>query len=115
MDDFSQYDVTENDPYLIENSVCLKNKLGITDTATLNKAEQELTKLTLAELAIDPVPATFDLDHLIAIHQRVFCDVYPFAGELRKVEICKGGHFFLPFRLIKETAEDCFQQLKAED
>ena len=40
---------------------------------------------------------TFDLSHLQAIHRRLFEDVYPFAGELRYVDMQKPGQTGDPF------------------
>ncbi len=37
---------------------------------------------------------SFDLAHLRAIHRHLFQDVYDWAGELRTVEIFKGGNQF---------------------
>ncbi len=110
MDDYSRYDLTDSDPYLIEGSSCLKNLLSIANTADLNDAEQQITRLTLADLAANPEPPTFDLDHLQRIHRRLFDQVYPFAGKIRRVESGKGGAFFLPFRLIEQEAHRCFEQ-----
>ena len=58
MDQYSQYDLREDDPCRIEHSECLKNLPGFTDTKSLNKAEEQLTQLTLAELVADPVPGS---------------------------------------------------------
>lgn len=114
MEDYSQYDLTEDDAYLIAGSTCLKNKLGFTSTGELNAAEAEITKLTMAELFIDPVDASFDLKHLQEIHFRLFQDVYEWAGQIRAVEIAKGQSFFLPYRLIQSEAAKLFAQLRAE-
>jgi len=43
----------------------------------------------------------FDLTHLRAIHRHLFQDVYDWAGELRTVEIDKGGHQFQFRRYIQ--------------
>lgn len=115
MDHYAHYDLREDDPYLIAGSECLKNRLGFTDTKSLNHAEAQLTQLTLAQLVADPVPASFDLPHLQAIHYRIFEDVYHFAGELRHTEIMKGGKLFLPHALIMDKAVDVFQQLHQEN
>ncbi len=116
LQDYSQYDISETDPYLIEDSECLKNLLGCTDTWSLNQAEQQLTKITLAELAAYPIqPASFTLQHLQLIHKKIFGDVYLFAGELRRVEISKGAKLFLPHSLIVEESDQCFKQLAAEN
>ena len=114
MEDYSQYDLTESDDYLIVNSTCLRNKLGFTSTGQLNAAEAEITKLTMAELFINPVEATFNLKHLQGIHFRLFQDVYEWAGQIRTVEIAKGQAFFLPYRLIESESATVFSQLHAE-
>lgn len=75
MEDYSQYDLTEDDAYVITGSRCLKNKLGFVTTGELNAAEAEITKLTIAELFSNPVLDNFDLHLLQAIHQRLFGDV----------------------------------------
>ncbi len=117
MDDFSrydQYDISENDPYLIENSECLINLLGITNTSELNEAESAISALVMADLEITPILATFNLKHLQNIHSSLFSDIYPFAGKLRVVEIAKGEHLFLPHNLIFEKANEVFASLKAD-
>lgn len=113
--DYTSYDLRDDDPYLLPNSSCLVNLLGITDTATLNQAESDLTQITLADLVRDPVVGQFDLSHLQQIHKRIFLDIYPFAGETRKVDIMKGGKLFLPHALIKEKATIVFSELHAEN
>lgn len=114
MTNYANYDLSELDPYLIEGSECLKNKLNITDTQCLNEAEHAITVITLADLIRRPVPTSFDLLHLKAIHFRIFSQVYPFAGEIRRTEIGKGGQLFLPYHLIESEAQKCFEALKQE-
>jgi len=114
MDQYSQYDLREDDPYLIEGSDCLQNLLGFTDTKSLNHAEEQLTQLTMAELVADPLLATFDLKHLQAIHFRIFEDVYPFAGQCRQTEILKGGKLFLPHNMIEQVSTEVFTELRSE-
>lgn len=115
MDQYSNYDLCEDDPYLIEGSQCLINRLGFTDTESLNIAEGDLTQVTLADLIRNPVTPTFNLAHLQAIHQRLFGDVYYFAGEIRTTEIMKGGKLFLPHARISMEAEVLFAKLHNEN
>lgn len=115
MDQYSNYDLTEDDPYLIPGSQCLENLLGFTDTPALNDAEEQLTQITMAELARNPPDATFNFEHLKEIHRRIFEDVYPFAGQPRIMDILKGGKLFLPHRMIAEVAQDTFSELHAEN
>lgn len=95
MTDYSQYDIQSNDPYLIENSTCLINNLGILDTEKLLAAEEEITASAYAELIKSPVNPTFDLNHLWFIHQRFLGDIYPWAGKTRTTEIAERAAFYL--------------------
>ncbi len=118
MEDFSrydQYDISEDDPYLIKDSECLENLLGITNTSDLNEAESAISVLAMAGLEIAPVSATFDLLHLKTIHLKLFADIYSFAGELRRVEIAKGGHLFFPYKKIEDYAAGVFSLLKSDN
>lgn len=63
----------EDDPFVDENGVLL-NLLGITDTASLNVAEADLSSPRLIELRESPIPGAFDMAHLCATHRlRVNC------------------------------------------
>lgn len=101
MDGYENYDLQDEDPYLIEGSTWLKNLLGITSTAELNEAEAAISAAAMTELIARPVAPTFDLKHLCRIHSRLFGDVYDWAGHLRSTEISKGGMLFLPYGLIQ--------------
>lgn len=114
MDTYSEYDFAGDDPYLLPHSTCLANLLDLTDTAALNHAEDQFTKIRLAGLQREPVAPTFDLIHLQHIHARLFGDIYPFAGALRTVEISKGQMFFLPYRLMEAEAQRCFAALHSQ-
>jgi cell filamentation protein len=89
--------VRDDDPYLYPGSQVLRNKLGIMDAGQLDIIERALVTQRIREV----VPhGRFDLAHLRAIHQHLFQDVYGWAGELRTVEITKGGHQFQFRRFI---------------
>jgi cell filamentation protein len=80
-----------DDPYVIPGTNVLRNRLGITDARKLDRAERRLVGDRIAE----SVPnGSFDLNHLRAIHRHLFQDIYDWAGELRTVEISKGGSQF---------------------
>ena len=80
-------------------SAILRNKLGITDADKLDIIERRF----VSQRAAEGIPTgRFDLAHLQAIHGHLFQDVYDWAGQLRTVEISKGGHQF-QFRQYIET------------
>lgn len=111
---YENYDILSEDPYLINGS-CLVNNLGFKDTSSLNDAEEALTKITMAELVRSPVIPAWNLEHLKEIHRRIFEDIYPFAGKVRKTEIAKGDKLFLPYKQIEEKAYEIFGELTKEN
>lgn len=104
----------EDDPYVLSNGVLI-NSLNLTTTAELGDAEAEFVPYRTAELWANPVQGQFDLAHLQEIHRRLFQDIYPWAGKLRKVDIGKGDTMFLANGLIQKRADELFVQLAAED
>jgi len=100
--------VTEADPYTYPGSPVLRNKLGLRDADRLDRAERRL----VTQRAAEGIPSgRFDLAHLRAIHRHLFQDVYDWAGELRTVEIAKGGHQFQFRRFVETGMQDVHQRL----
>jgi cell filamentation protein len=79
--------------YFYPGTNVLINNLGIKDFTELKIAEQDITSLTIAYCRENPVKGSFDLKHLCRIHKEIFGDLYPFAGELRDVEMAKSEPF----------------------
>ena len=76
----------------------LDNKLGITDSAELAREEERISKMKAAEMFrsgfLDSLePGT--IASLTAIHKYLFGEIYPFAGEVRNVNIAKGNFRFV--------------------
>ena len=75
----------------------LQNKLGITHPVELVLAEERLSKRAALELYRDGtlddlMPGT--VSALAEIHRRLFDGLYEFAGEIRTVNLSKGGFRF---------------------
>ncbi len=100
----------ENDPYVMENGVLI-NKLGLSDTQTLNLIELRITSLEVERLLSASVPATFNVQYLRDLHYQIFQKVYPWAGELRKVDIGKGDTQFLTHSKIESELNMLFAEL----
>lgn len=87
----------------------LENKLGITDSVELSKAEEKVSKKKAIELFDKNV---FDklkpgsCEALFTIHKFLFEDIYDFAGELRTVNISKGNFRFAPVMYLKVSLEN---------
>lgn len=97
-----------DDLYLYPGTTTLRNKLGITDPDRLDAFERRI----VAERAAEGVPTgDFDLAHLQAIHRHLFQDVYDWAGELRTVEISKGGHQFMFRQYIQTGMADVHRRI----
>ena len=90
----------------------ITNRLGITDSPTLAREEERISKkaaTTLFEenLLNDMPSGTWTT--LQKIHTILFQDIYDFAGVLRSVNIAKGNFRFVPVMYLAEavrTIED---------
>lgn len=104
-----------DDIYCILGSSVLKNKAGITNQDLLNEYEADFTAVRILELAHTPVEGSFDLAHLCKIHAYLFQDVYEWAGEIRSVDIIRGGSRFCNVRQIQSYSNTVFSDLVAEN
>jgi cell filamentation protein len=101
-----------DDPYVYSGTKILINKFGIKDAAKLDYIEREFVVQREAE----GVPCGgFDLAHLRAIHRHLFQDIFAWAGELRTVEISKGGHQFQFRQFIETGMSDIHRRLVQAD
>lgn len=101
--------------YFYPNTHTLKNIPGIKDDAALEQFEHEVSALRLAEIRLQPITGRFDLKHLQDIHKAVFQDVYEWAGELREVNISKGGTNFARLDHIHASAARLASDLHSEN
>jgi len=105
---------SSHDNYIDPASGVLKNRLGITDAATLEQAEAALVATRSYELSQTPLKGRFDLAHLQAIPRYLFGDVYEWAGQLRTIDLSKGGQRFAHHAHIGRAAAPIFKQLAEE-
>lgn len=102
------------DPYLDPATGVLTNRLGITDAARLHQAVADISAARIDELAIRPLPGSYDLAHLAAFHRAIFGDVFAWAGQIRTVQIFKETGFCLP-QHIESYAAGEFGRLAKEN
>jgi cell filamentation protein len=84
----------------------LENLLGIDNQAELAKAEEKLSKVRVKELVEASIIDTFEIGTfkgLSQIHGYLFQDIYPFAGQIRKVDLAKGQFRFAPIVYLKQA------------
>jgi cell filamentation protein len=75
----------------------LRNLAGVTDHDTLTIVETGATTKRANELQKNPVKIKNSAT-LLDIHKHLFQDVYSWAGQVRTVEISKGGKPFFPVK-----------------
>jgi cell filamentation protein len=102
------------DPYVYPGTGVLRNKLEIRDPGELSQAEADIVGLALRALVDEPLPGGYDLAHWQAFHRRIFGGLYPWAGELRTVQIAKPNAFYARPEHIAGYAQGIFAELAKE-
>ncbi len=97
---------TEEDPDCYPGTSTLINLLNITDNKTLESAERDITEACVAELEFQTPP--YNLDYLCTIHKQIFQDIYPWAGQLRQLDISRGSTHFCNVNFINRESEKLF-------
>lgn len=97
-----------DDPYVYPGTTILRNKLDINDAEQLDAFERRMA----TQRAAEGIPTgDFDLAHLQAIHRHLFQDVYDWAGEIRIVELNKGGDQFMFRQYIQTGMADVHRRI----
>lgn len=89
--------------------MALENKLGITDSAELARVEEKISKTKALELFEKGLLDTFEVGTftgLAQIHTYLFDEIYDFAGQVRKVNLAKGGFRFASVMYLKTALEN---------
>ncbi|MCI1650607.1 Fic/DOC family protein [Bifidobacterium tibiigranuli] len=79
------------DPYLIPGTRVLKNLLGAKTHEELADYENELSAAGAVLIRENPPRAEGTVRQLRWIHRTLFKDIYPWAGEIRTINMSKGG------------------------
>lgn len=89
--------------------VTLENKLGITDSAELARAEEKISKSKAVRLFrsgyLDTMKAG-SFQSLADIHRYLFGEIYSFAGFIRTVNIAKGSFRFTPVMYLEAALKN---------
>ena len=83
--------------------MALQNKLNITDSASLAREEERISKTRAIELFETNFLSTLKagtFEALSKIHAFLFSDIYDFAGQIRTVNIAKGNFRFAPLMYL---------------
>lgn len=103
------------DVYSYKGTKVLINKFNIYDNDALHKVEAQYSYFRIAQLSARSKLGNFDLKHLQQIHKYIFQDVYPWAGEVRNVNISKGNTQFANNSFIIPEVKKLSDQLKKEN
>ncbi|WP_017461769.1 putative adenosine monophosphate-protein transferase Fic [Dyella ginsengisoli] len=107
-----RYDAS-HDHYCYKGTSTLKNKLNIQELGQLEVAEREITTLTAKRIHFRQPP--YNLDYLRSLHRQLFSDLYDWAGELRSVDISKGGTRFCTCTRVVVESQKLFNALQAKN
>lgn len=89
--------------------MALENRLGITDSVELARTEERISKkkaLKLFEFNLLDIFEVGTFKGLSSIHKYLFDEIYDFAGQLRTVNIAKGGFRFAPVMYLEVALEN---------
>jgi len=97
------------DPYYYEDCEVLKNRLGIKDSAELDRAEVDFSCNAIHELSISPLVGNYGFEHYCNFHAYIFKDIYEWAGQPRTVEMEKAeavlGYMSIDYSKPKEISK----------
>ena len=89
--------------------MALENKLGLTSSSDLAREEERISKkkaVQLFESGLLEQLQPGDFSSLQAIHRYLFEDIYPFAGQLRSVNLAKGNFRFAPLMYLEAALQN---------
>lgn len=105
-----KYNDFDNDDYLLRT-----NLLDITDFDELEQAEAFTFSIRAAQIEQGTYKiAAFSKEDFVDLHHHLFQDIYPFAGQFRKVQLMKGATRFCQMEFLDGYATDLFNQLQNE-
>lgn len=84
----------------------LENKLNLTDSAELARAEERISKKKAGQLFESGYLYGLKagtLESLLSIHEYLFGEIYEFAGKVREVNIAKGNFRFASVAYLQEA------------
>jgi len=98
-----------------ESSGVLRNVFGLRDAVKLEQQIANYSAVRVLQLLKAPLPGRFDIQHLSRIHQHIFQDIFPWAGDFREVTTSRTNSFgFPPPQFLIPSLETLFAALKAE-
>ena len=104
------------DPHFDYEHGILKNLPGFTNQKKLDDFERVQATKAIFNLRGHPVRGCFDATHLSAIHARIFANIYPWAGEFRRINMHRSGsYYFAAVQFMEANLRSTFAKLAAEN
>lgn len=105
-----KYNEQSNDDFLLEN-----NLFNINDYESLEQAEAFVFSIRATQIEQGMFEfSSFNVEDVKNLHKHLFQDIYPFAGEFRKVQLMKGNTRFCQAQFIDSSAVELFHLLNKE-
>ncbi len=108
------YSVQGTPKYCYPGTTVLKNRLGITDQAELDRVERQIVLLKSAAAEREMPFVNVDFSYYLDLHRMLFSELYDWAGCLRDMDISKKGTAFYPARELETLGERLFRRLAGE-
>jgi len=88
----------------------------LTDQAKLDRFEAAEAAEAIVRLHANPVRGAFDKAHLKNIHVRIFQNIYPWAGEFRRVNMHRAASYpFAVVQFMEQNLDHTLAELAGED
>ena len=108
---FHKIDRCPDDPYIYYDTGTLVNKLNIRDDEVLRTKIRDVVPIRIAELERHPITGGMSPAYLLKVHERLFGDIFSWAGEYRMTECVNTCRSVL----IDQCVDSLFTDLKKEE
>ena len=108
---FHKIERNPDDPYIYSDTGTLVNKLNIRDDEVLRTKIRDVVPIRIAELERHPITGGMSPAYLLKVHERLFGDIFSWAGEYRMTECMNACRSVL----IDQCLDSLFTDLKKEE
>lgn len=99
-----------------ENSDVAINKLNIKELEIITEIEKELLARAYENLHTKlDTNVKFDKQYLCMVHEKIFSQLYDWAGDFRKVNISKDESMFCPYLNLSSFSNEIFTKLEKDN
>jgi len=104
------------DPHFDYEHGILRNVPGLTDQAKLDRFEAAEAAEALVRLHVNTIKGAYESAHLKKIHARIFQNIYPWAGEFRRVNMHRAASYpFAVVQFMEQNLDHALAQLAGEN